>query len=54
MSSVNSVTPLADASRIYGIPGRTLRDEISREGPPLIKLGRNAALSADTEIQLRQ
>jgi hypothetical protein len=53
-SDVNSGTPLAAASRLYGIPDRTIRDWVSREGSPLKKLGRNTFLPADAEKQLHQ
>jgi hypothetical protein len=52
-SAVNSETPLAAAAKICGVPRRTLRNWIRREGS-LKKLGRNAGLPADTEEQLHQ
>jgi hypothetical protein len=53
-SDVNAGTPLAAASRICGIPCRTFRDWVSREGSLLKKLGRNTVLPADAEKQLHQ
>jgi hypothetical protein len=54
VSVVKCRTPIADTSRIRGIPRRTRRDWISRERHPVTKLGRNAILYTVSEKQLHQ
>jgi hypothetical protein len=51
-SDINSGNPLTAASKICGIPRRTRRDWVNREGYRLKKVGRNAVLPVDAEKQL--
>jgi hypothetical protein len=54
VSAIESGIPLVAAFIVHGIPRRTIRDYVNREGSPLKKIGRNAVLPADVEKQLQQ